>query len=134
MCIPRALATVCLVGMTFSSPSLQPARVEAAASPPRAVTRQPELPSRALLDRYCVTCHNERLKTAGVMFDKADVDRVDAHRELFEKAVRKLRSGQMPPQGLPRPDHATVMAFLAALEAEPDRVAAAAPDPGLVVR
>ena len=133
MCIPRALAIVCLLGMALCGSSLQLVRVEAAASSARAVTRQAELPSRALLDRYCVSCHNDRLKTAGVMFDKADIGRVDAHRELFEKVVRKLRSGQMPPQGLPRPDHATAMAFVAALETELDRVAATAPDPGLVV-
>src|SRR6266550_3250486 len=104
MSIRRVLSAVCLAGMTLSGSSLPFVRVEAAASPPRAVTPQPELPSRALLDRYCVTCHNERLKTAGVMFDTVDIGRVAAHRELFEKVVRKLRKGQMPPQGLPQPD------------------------------
>src|SRR5438093_1157871 len=107
--------------------------MEAAAPVVQAATAQPQAPSRALLDRYCVTCHNERLKTAGVMFDTVDVARVDGHRELFEKVVRKLRSGQMPPQDRPRPDQAAVTAFVAALEAELDRVSAAAPDPGRVV-
>ena len=88
--------------------------------------------SRALLDRYCVTCHNERLKTGGVMFDVVDLGRADLHRELLEKVVRKLRSGQMPPQGRPRPDRQDVTAFVAALEAELDRAAAAAPNPGRV--
>ena len=118
--------------MTLSGSSLQLVGVEAAATPPRAATPQPEPPSRALLDRYCVTCHNERLKTAGVMFDTVDIGRVAAHRELFEKAARKLRKGQMPPQGLPQPDQAALGAFLTALEAELDRVAATAPDPGRV--
>ena len=94
---------------------------------------QTEAPSRALLDRYCVTCHNERLQTAGVMFDRVDIDRADLHRELFEKVARKLRSGQMPPPGRPRPEPAAVDAFVTALEAELDRVGAAAPDPGRVV-
>src|SRR5213594_295587 len=67
------------------------------------------------------------------MFDKVDLGRADVHRELFEKVVRKLRSGQMPPQDRPRPDQAAVTAFVAALEAELDRVSAAAPDPGRVV-
>ena len=89
-------------------------------------------PSRALLDRYCVTCHNERLKTGGVMFDAVDLGRADLHRELLEKVVRKLRSDQMPPQGRPRPDRRDVTTFVAALEAELDRVAAAAPNPGRV--
>ena len=88
--------------------------------------------SRALLARYCVTCHNERLKTGGVTFDTVDLGRADLHRELLEKVVRKLRSGQMPPQGRPRPDRQDVTAFVAALEAELDRVASAAPNPGRV--
>src|SRR5437870_2096101 len=130
----RALSTICLVGMTLSAgSSLRPVSMEAAAPVVQAATAQPQAPSRALLDRYCVTCHNERLKTAGVMFDTVDVARVDGHRELFEKVVRKLRSGQMPPQDRPRPEQAAVTAFVAALEAELDRVSAAAPDPGRVV-
>src|SRR2546426_10570657 len=130
----RALSTICLVGMTLSAgSSLRPVSMEAAAPAVQAAPPQPQAPSRALLDRYCVTCHNERLKTAGVMFDTVDVARVDGHRELFEKVVRKLRSGQMPPQDRPRPDQAAVTAFVAALEAELDRVSAAAPDPGRVV-
>ena len=61
-------------------------------------------PQRALLDKYCVTCHNERLKTGGLMLDKIDIEDVAAHADVFEKVVRKLRSGAMPPPGLPRPD------------------------------
>ena len=111
-------AAACIVAMTVA------AAAHAAA--------QTEAPSRALLDRYCVTCHNERLQTAGVMFDRVDVDRADLHRELFEKVARKLRSGQMPPPGRPRPEPAAIDAFVTALEAELDRVGAAAPDPGRV--
>ena len=66
------------------------------------------------------------------MFDMVDVSRVELHRELFEKVVRKLRSGQMPPQGRPRPDKLAVRTFVTNLEAELDRVAAAAPNPGRV--
>ena len=102
------------------------------AAPLHAAART-EAPSRALLDRYCVTCHNERLQTAGVMFDRVDINRADLHRELFEKVARKLRSGLMPPPGRPRPEAAAIDAFVTALEAELDRVGAAAPDPGRVV-
>ena len=101
------------------------------AAPPHAAAGT-EAPSRALLDRYCVTCHNERLQTAGVMFDRVDIDRADLHRELFEKVARKLRGGQMPPPGRPRPEPAAVDTFVTALEAELDRVGAAAPNPGRV--
>ena len=114
----RVLGAACLAAMTAAAPQ------HAAAGT--------EVPSRALLDRYCVTCHNERLRTAGVMFDRVDIDRADLHRELFEKVARKLRSGQMPPPGRPRPEPAAVDAFVTALEAELDRVGAAAPDPGRV--
>ena len=114
----RVLGAVCLAGMTVAAP------LHAAG--------QTEAPSRALLDRYCVTCHNERLQTAGVMFDRVDINRADVHRELFEKVTRKLRSGQMPPQGRPRPEPAAVDAFVTALEAELDRAGAAAPNPGRV--
>ena len=119
MSTTKTLGAVCLAGMMVAAP------LHAAA--------QAEAPSRALLDRYCVTCHNERLRTAGVMFDRVDIDRADLHRELFEKVARKLRSGQMPPPGRPRPGAAAIDAFVTALEAELDRVGAAAPDPGRVV-
>ena len=58
---------------------------------------------RALLDRYCVTCHNGRLRTGGLALDDLDVTDVAAHAETLEKVVRKLRAGQMPPPGRPRP-------------------------------
>src|SRR5580658_6996830 len=53
--------------------------------------------SRDLLNRYCVTCHNERLKTAGLMLDRADADHVGSSVELWEKVAHKLRNGAMPP-------------------------------------
>lgn len=87
---------------------------------------------RALLDRYCVTCHNERLKTAGLTLDKIDVTQAAAHAEVLEKVARKLRAGQMPPAGRPRPEKAAVEAFVTALEGALDRAASAAPNPGRV--
>jgi len=114
----RVLGAACLAGIAVAAPLHAAAGTEA--------------PSRALLDRYCVTCHNERLQTAGVMFDRVDIDRVDLHRELFEKVARKLRSGLMPPPGRPRPEAAVIDAFVTALEAELDRAGAAAPNPGRV--
>ena len=89
-------------------------------------------PSRALLDRYCVTCHNERLRTADLLLDQVDLDRAGAHAETLEKVVRKLRAGQMPPAGRPRPDRAAVETFTVALESALDRAAAADPNPGRV--
>src|SRR2546426_10251798 len=71
---------------------------------------------RAVIDKYCVTCHNERLKTAALMLDKADVDHVGSSAEIWEKVLRKLRAREMPPAGSPRPDPATYTALSARLE------------------
>ena len=87
-------------------------------------------PERSLLDRYCVTCHNERLQTAGLELDTADVTQVAADPAVWEKVVRKLRAGAMPPAPRPRPDEATYARFIGWLEAELDVVAAADPNPG----
>src|SRR5579872_3875152 len=63
---------------------------------------------RSLLDKYCVTCHGAKLKTAGLELDKVDPNNVAANADVLEKVVRKLRSRQMPPDGVPRPDQATL--------------------------
>ena len=88
------------------------------------------LDPRALLDQYCVTCHNERLATAGLLLDESDVGHVGAGADTWEKVVRKLRSGAMPPPGRRRPDPPTLEAFVTWLETELDREAAAHPNPG----
>ena len=85
---------------------------------------------RALLDRYCVACHNARLQTAGLELDTADVDHVAGDPELWEKVARKLRAGAMPPAPRPRPDEATYARFIEHLETELDAAAAADPNPG----
>ncbi len=89
-----------------------------------------ELDHRALLDRYCVTCHNERLQTAELQLDTADVTNVEADPALWEKVVRKLRAGAMPPAPRARPDEATYAEFIGWLESELDAGAAADPNPG----
>src|SRR5262245_3548292 len=86
--------------------------------------------SRALINDYCVICHNEKLKTAGLMLDKADVQHVGGGAEVWEKVVKKVRSGAMPPAGRRRPDKSTFEAFTTWLETELDREAAAHPNPG----
>jgi cytochrome c551/c552 len=85
------------------------------------------LSQRAILDQYCVTCHNQKLKTAGLMLDKLDLAHVGEHAEPWEKVVRKLRAGMMPPAGLPRPSSAAYEALTVALENELDRAAQANP-------
>src|SRR5262245_16537526 len=87
------------------------------------------LAPRAVLDQYCVTCHNEKLKTAGLMLDKADVEHPAASAEIWEKVLRKLRAGEMPPAGRPRPDAASYTALSAFLEKTLDEAAASNPHP-----
>ena len=87
-------------------------------------------PQRALVDRYCVTCHNERLLTADLSLDVIDVDNVAEAPAVWEKVVRKLRVGAMPPPPRPRPDNETYDGFRLWLEDELDRAAAANPHPG----
>ena len=99
---------------------------------PALSAQTPEVPSRALIDRYCITCHNERLLTAGLALDTVDLSRVDDNAEILERVVRKLRSGQMPPEGRPRPDAATLDGFLTSLEATLDHAADLTPNPGRV--
>lgn len=92
----------------------------------------PAPPGRALVDRYCVTCHNQRAKTAGLTLDLFDPADAPAHPDVWEKVIRKLRGGMMPPVGMPRPDAATLDAFVRGLESSLDRAAAERRDPGSV--
>jgi hypothetical protein len=87
-------------------------------------------PERAFLNQYCVTCHNARSKTGGLALDGLDPAHPGENAETWEKAVRKLRAGMMPPSGAPRPDRAVTNGFTAKLETELDRWAAAHPNPG----
>ena len=89
-------------------------------------------PPRALLDQYCVTCHNQRLKTGGVMFDKLDIANVGPDAKIWEEAVRKVQGGLMPPPGAPQPNPAAKKAFISSLETSLDEAAAKNPDPGHV--
>jgi len=85
---------------------------------------------RAFLNQYCVTCHNEKAKVAGLMLDKLDIDRAGDNAETWEKVVRKLRTGMMPPSGARRPDRTVTDTFTTSLENALDRAAAGKPNPG----
>ncbi len=87
---------------------------------------------RALVDQYCVGCHNEKLKTGGLALDKISLDHPAENAETWEKVIRKVRAGMMPPAGARRPDRAALDAFTEKLAAELDRAAAANPNPGTV--
>jgi cytochrome c5 len=87
---------------------------------------------RAVLDKYCVVCHNAKLKTANLMLDQLDLAHLGAHADVGEKVVRKLRAGMMPPTGMPRPDRAVLDNLVTSLETELDRSAVTyLPAPGI---
>jgi mono/diheme cytochrome c family protein len=85
-----------------------------------------------VINKYCVTCHNARLKTAGLALDALDIAHVDDRAEIWEKVATKLRTREMPPPGRPRPDAETYAATTAAVERALDAAAAAHPRPGRV--
>ncbi|MGH9664661.1 MAG: DUF1587 domain-containing protein, partial [Bryobacteraceae bacterium] len=87
---------------------------------------------RATLNRYCIGCHNSKLKTAGLALDAAAVSAAtpSTHPEVWEKVIRRLRVRSMPPAGLPRPDEATYKAVIRTLATSLDKAAAAHPNPG----
>jgi hypothetical protein len=82
------------------------------------------------LDRYCIGCHNQKLKTAGLALDTLDPKQPATSAETWERVISKLRSGAMPPPGAPRPDPAVSRTVATALETAIDRAWAARPNPG----
>ena len=88
--------------------------------------------ARVLFDTYCITCHNQRAKVAGLALDVVDVNDVARNADVFEKAVRKLRGGMMPPPGAKRPEQAVVDGVVGSLERALDAAVAAHPNPGRV--
>jgi len=119
------VAVLLLVGgsvLPVGSPSVGAAATQA---PPASAS-----PHRAALDRFCVTCHNTRLRTAGLQLDAADVDHPERNAATWEKVLHKLQTRDMPPAGVPRPDHATYEALARHLETALNEAADARPNPG----
>ena len=106
--------------------------VPGAAAPPAqaAVAATPAATLRPVVNQYCVSCHNARLKTAGLALDGIDLANVGHDAAAWEKVVRKLRTGVMPPLGSPKPSDAVRDQLASFVETSLDRVAAAAPYPG----
>ena len=91
------------------------------AAPVASVASVPDVSAqRALVDQYCVPCHNQKLKTANLLLDQLDLAHFAEHPDLGEKIVRKLRAGMMPPTGMPRPDLTTRGALIRWMEQELD--------------
>ena len=97
---------------------------------PARIANEPAVNARAAVDKYCVTCHNQRLKTSDLALDVVDISTPASNGEIWEGVARRLRTRSMPPQGMPRPDEATYNSLASYLETELDRAAAAKPNPG----
>ena len=100
-------------------------RIEAAAGQTGVPASGTVAANRATVDRYCVSCHSDRLKTGGLSLQTLDMARVGEQNDVWEKVVRKVGTGAMPPEGAPRPDEATVRRLVASLETSLDVAAAA---------
>ena len=114
----RSLVTTGIVAMPVVSGALSPVR--AAPYPPQSATAQ-----RALLDQYCVGCHNDAAETGGLSLQGLDLGAISANGATWERVVRKLRAGMMPPSGAPRPETTAYKGLITSLEGELDTNAAA---------
>jgi hypothetical protein len=85
---------------------------------------------KVLVNKYCVGCHNKKLKTGSLSLDGLDLNQVGNDTEVWEKVLRKLTAGQMPPAGMPRASRSEQKQFTDWLESELDHAAAANPNPG----
>jgi mono/diheme cytochrome c family protein len=123
-----AAATTWVVAMAYSAPFAQqpaaPGAARASGQPAEGRDQQ------AILARYCITCHNERARTGGLALDVLSVDDVGNHAEVWEKVVRKVRTGAMPPVGRARPDKEVADRLVTWLETELDRFADEHVNPG----
>jgi len=88
---------------------------------------------QAVIAQYCVTCHSDKAKMGGLTLESLDIARVGTNAQTWEKVVRKVRSGMMPPSGAKRPARTALDGFAADLETRLDRAAAGAPNPGAPV-
>ena len=125
------LALVVLLGLPADLSAQEPAPAAAtAAAPASTAASAGSTSSRQLLNRYCVTCHNDRLETAGLSLQEIDTLHVAEGAETWEKVVQKLRTGTMPPSNRPQPPAVARQSMLEWLETSLDAASEANPNPG----
>ena len=113
-----------VAGVAFAATALQPAA---------AVRKPAEADAAAqatVINTYCVTCHNDKARTGGLTLEHADLNDVPKSAESWEKVIRKVRAGMMPPAGMKRPEKATLDGLAAYLETSLDEAALTKPRPG----
>src|SRR6185503_2737743 len=121
---PRALK----IGLGLAAALLLSVQVKVSAQQSNAAHEGPPPTSsqRQFLDRYCVSCHNEKLKTGGLSLVQVDLSKPGAQSELWEKVLRKLHTGVMPPPNMPQPPEADRLALVKWLQSSLDAAAATA--------
>ena len=137
-----AVLTAGWVVIVLGTPSAAITGVQASGQPAASTPAPPPAPAasqatsrpdhQTTVRRYCVSCHNQRMKTAGLMLDTLDAEHPAASPAEWEKVITKLRAGSMPPTGVPRPDAATYAEMIGWLEGELDRAWVASPNPGRI--
>jgi hypothetical protein len=125
-----AILTAFMVLITVSAYGSQRAPGPTVGSASAPASSSAKSPQRALIDQYCTNCHNSDDKVAGLDLEKMSLDQVAEGAETWEKVVKKLRGGMMPPLGQPKPPQAGVESLIAMLETSLDRAGAAKPNPG----
>ena len=125
-----SLVVAAALWLTVSALSVPEAAGQKPAGQAQADVTAPGPSQRAVLDRYCVTCHSARAKSGGLVLEKIDLSDVGAHGDMWEKVVRKVRAGMMPPPGMPAPPDVDKQALLTSLTSQLDRAALASPQPG----
>ena len=120
------------IAVALSSVQTSARQTQPGPAPAPSTASPGSLAPRAILDKYCITCHNQKLRTAGLALDSLDLTNPIANAEVWEKVIAKLRAGSMPPSGRPRPDAATYHAVARSLETDIDRAWAANPNPGRI--
>jgi mono/diheme cytochrome c family protein len=127
----RAALTLLAVAVFPSSTALSQTSARSPVVPASQAAATHAAPSpRALVDQYCVVCHNQKTLTAGVSLEGIDFSNPAANAAIMERVLRKVRTGEMPPAGMPRPPAPVLAAFTKSLEGALDQAAAAHPNPG----
>ena len=124
------LALVASAFLVLGAAAAEPVRLEAVV--PAARQAAPEIDLHAFVSTYCITCHNDRLRTGGLSLAAPDIADPARHPELWEKVLHKIGTGQMPPLRQARPDPPTLGRIVTQIATTLDRAAAARPDPGRV--
>jgi mono/diheme cytochrome c family protein len=128
--VRREVVAVIAWGLSVAWATQAPRALEPAARQSTPAPAGETTALKATIDTYCVTCHNQRLNTGGLSLDGVSLADAPAHADVWEKVVRKVRGGMMPPAGVPRPSTEARTALVSYLETSLDRAARLSPNPG----